>query len=774
MSVAVGVATSTAALATFVVYIAAVFVLAAFSNRLLRRRAFLSEYFLGSRSLGLWAFAFTFAATGASGGSFTGFPSKIYVHGWILGLWIASYLVYPICTMGFLGKRLNQVARISGAITIPDVLRARFRSRELGWIAVTLIVFFMAFNLVAQFKSGSEILRTLLRDIPFFHACSAWLAQLMSGVGFAWFQGVPSDYALCLLIFGVSVIAYTTYGGFHAVVWTDVMQGIVMLLGVLILVPLTIWQVGGLTRAGKQLAQMTPPHYVLLDIELDRPLDRPLRASASWLLVPGSESPRLMRLGRDWTIPAGVPHVRHLAAVELTTPSQIEELLERLSANREGATPDHLRSQVKQSGQALWLDPRLEEELGPRAHVWVTRTLEYAYGADRQGVYASGPGPTPPAFPAHPGTIEVTGLQPGWQIRVVDASGRVVEQRTVRRERELWGVEGAVPGQTPVEYRIEVQHSEDRWAEHRVSVKAGEVARWDAQAEARWQSGAWGSRSALASASDGFLPLGLAFSFFFMWAISGTGQPGYMVRLMAFRETSALRRGIVVVSFYYGLIYFPLVIIFVCARLLLPGMELESDRIMPQMAVTVTGAAGHPWLAGLLIAAPFAAVMSTVDSFLLVISSGLVRDIYQRSVNPRVSDKTVKRLSYTCTLVVGLAAALGALNPPRFLQDIIVYTGSGLAACFLAPMVYALYSPSTTKAGAIAGMVGGFAAHLAMYLAGWAWNGSFYQPYKLWGLDPVVVGLTVSFLAVPLVSRWTPACDPELVRRFFMKPVAGR
>ena len=64
---------SNAALWTFLIYMLAVFSLAVFSNKLLKGKNFLSEYFLGSRGLGVWAFALTFAATSASGGSFTGF-----------------------------------------------------------------------------------------------------------------------------------------------------------------------------------------------------------------------------------------------------------------------------------------------------------------------------------------------------------------------------------------------------------------------------------------------------------------------------------------------------------------------------------------------------------------------------------------------------------------------------------------------------------------------------------------------------------------------------
>ena len=187
---------SNAVLITFLIYIIGVFLIAGLSNRLLKNRNFLSEYFLGSRGLGVWAFALTLAATSSSGGSFMGFPSKIYTHGWSLGLWIGSYMVVPICVMGLLGKRINQVARISGAITIPDVLRDRFRSAPFGLIAVALIVFFMTFNLVAQFKAGSEILRTLLGPIDLFGQAANALPEGLTAL-----SPLGSEYVLCLLVF---------------------------------------------------------------------------------------------------------------------------------------------------------------------------------------------------------------------------------------------------------------------------------------------------------------------------------------------------------------------------------------------------------------------------------------------------------------------------------------------------------------------------------------------------------------------------------------------
>ncbi|MCH2386260.1 MAG: hypothetical protein MK293_13490, partial [Pedosphaera sp.] len=243
--------TANSALVTFAIYLLGVFVLAWLSSRVRRKKEFVGEYFLGGRSLGLWAFALTFAATSSSGGSFMGFPSLIYTHGWVLALWIASYMLVPVVGMGLLGKRVNRLARQSGAVTIPDLIKARFRSESVGMIATLLVLFFMFFYLLAQFKAGSKIMTTLLQDVAIYQSAVNTVGGAIDGL--PWIGSAEPDYVLCLLVFAFSVIVYTAFGGFRAVVWTDVMQGIVMGVGVIILLFLTLGQVGGLTKATEQL-----------------------------------------------------------------------------------------------------------------------------------------------------------------------------------------------------------------------------------------------------------------------------------------------------------------------------------------------------------------------------------------------------------------------------------------------------------------------------------------------------------------------------------------
>lgn len=633
---------SNSAIVTFVAYMAIVMFLAWLSSRVTAKSSFLGEYFLGGRSLGVWAFALTFAATSASGGSFIGFPSLVYTHGWSVALWISSYMLVPLVAMGLLSKRLNQISRKTDAITIPDLIRARFDSPVFGLIATMLIVFFMTFNLIAQFKGGSVILQTLLRDVPLFQSATQLFSEWLATLPFMP-AGIDPAYLLCLLVFAFAVVLYTTYGGFRAVVWTDVLQGFVMVLGVLILLPLTLIAVGGLAKATQHMAASVPAKKVRIALvaqDFDA-IDWSFRLQPQDLLAARLRGKELVFRMLE---PAAFSSLGKLLPTSADTPDTVS-----LAAIQLSESPEEIQHEAVVRGFNL-------EEVVPD---------RFGYGVNRVGGLVTLPGPS-------------------------------------------------------------------------------------------------------ATARDGFLPLAAAISFFFFFCFATAGQPSNMIRCMAFRDSRTLSRAIFTVSIYYSLIYFPIVIIFCCAKTLLPGWEADSDRIMPEMATTVTAIFGVPWLAGLLVAAPFAAVMSTMDSFLLMISSSVVRDIYGQWINPNPSARSIKVLTYTTTFVVGFAAMLAAINPPRFLQDIIIFTGAGLATSFLVPVALALYWPRFNHQGAIAGMLVGFASNIALYAVG-TWLNGEVAAYEPWGIHPFLVGLVASLVSAVLVCRLTPAPREELVLKFFYR-----
>jgi len=616
-------AASDAAIVSFAIYLVIVFLLAWFANRAQSGKSFVSEYFLGSRNIGLWGFALTYAATAASGGSFMGFPALIYSHGWVLAWWIAGYCVAPLIALGLLAKRINQVSRLAGAITVPELMRKRFDSSIVGTIATLMVILFMFVFLMAQFQAGANIMAVLLADVEPYQKVVQGIETTVEG--WWWIGQSDGDYLLCLVFFAVAVVIYTSYGGYLAVVWTDVMQGIVMLIGVMIMLCLALYQVRGLSNATQQLAKMTPPEF------------------GQALIQPRTGSEEFLPKGTWLRTEAG-----GLARLVESTTTEKDNVRILFLTQDEGAE-DQVTDQINESFVAVEVEG--------------TREIP-AYGHDRPGVYVSAPGP------------------------------------------------------------------------HQTN-------------------------------PQGFLSVALALSFFVFWNFSGAGQPSYMVRQMSFRDTRILRRSIMVVSVFFGLIYFPLVVIFTSARILLPGMEaFPADRVMPTMAAHLTTVAGVPWLAGLLFAAPFAAVMSSVDSFLLLVSSGVVRDIYQQSINPRASDKTLKRLSYTTTILVGILAVIAMLNPPPFLQTLIIFASTGLGASFLAPVAFGLFWKRMTAGGAVAGMLVGGSVALVLYFVGYKETGKF-GPYNLLGLDPFIWGTLISCFAVVGVSLQSAKPHQDLIERYF-------
>src|SRR5580698_7245256 len=138
-------------------FIAASVWLGTMAQKAMEKKDFLKGFFLGNRGLGAWTLALT--ATVQSGGTFMGFPSLVYSHGWICLLWIGSYMVVPITGFAVIGKRLAQLSRQTDSVTIPDLLRERFGDARIGVISSIMIITFMFFTMFAQFKAGATIMQ---------------------------------------------------------------------------------------------------------------------------------------------------------------------------------------------------------------------------------------------------------------------------------------------------------------------------------------------------------------------------------------------------------------------------------------------------------------------------------------------------------------------------------------------------------------------------------------------------------------------------------------
>ncbi|OYW11973.1 MAG: hypothetical protein B7Z55_18720 [Planctomycetales bacterium 12-60-4] len=293
-----------------------------------------------------------------------------------------------------------------------------------------------------------------------------------------------------------------------------------------------------------------------------------------------------------------------------------------------------------------------------------------------------------------------------------------------------------------------------------------------------------------------FLPLGVSFSMFFVWVYAGFASPASLIRVMAAQSTDVMRKSIMLLSLYNCLIYIPLVVICVCARAVLGNID-KADEIIPRISLHVT--ADIPFgsfLTGLILAAPFGAIMASVSCFVLVIASGLVQDIYVRFLRPNAGGRELRLVTTAAMIGVGVIGVIANLRPINFLQALVVFSGSAGAAAFVTPVLMACYWRKATKAGMLAGMLGGFAAYFGLYATGWvhnwalaagpdvttgfaatviAWLGpdskmglaSTFRPYFLLGLDPILWGLAASAIAGVGTSLITRPPNDDLISRMF-------
>ncbi len=182
------------------------------------KNSFLEEYFLGSRSLGGFVLAMTVTASYASASSFIGGPGLAYTIGlsWVLLAMIQVPTTF--LTLGILGSRFYYITQKYQCITITDFLYKRYNSSFLVLISsLALVVFFMA-AMLAQFIGGAR------------------LFQAITGY----------SYEIGLIIFALTVVIYTSIGGFRAVALSDTLQGIVMLIAAFALIFVVIDAVDGI------------------------------------------------------------------------------------------------------------------------------------------------------------------------------------------------------------------------------------------------------------------------------------------------------------------------------------------------------------------------------------------------------------------------------------------------------------------------------------------------------------------------------------------------
>lgn len=193
-----------------------------------------------------------------------------------------------------------------------------------------------------------------------------------------------------------------------------------------------------------------------------------------------------------------------------------------------------------------------------------------------------------------------------------------------------------------------------------------------------------------------------------VWGLGYFGQPHILVRFMSIRSTKDIPT-----ATFVGISWMVISLIGACFIGLLGIAYVHKFELTLQdpekIFIVMSQLLFNPWIAGILLSAILAAIMSTASSQLLVSSSTIAEDFYKRIFNKEASNKTVMNLGRMGVLLVALVAFVISTDKESSVLSIVAYAWAGFGASFGSVMLFSLFWSRMTRIGAILGMITGAA-----------------------------------------------------------------
>ncbi|GAA0435319.1 sodium/proline symporter PutP [Lentibacillus halophilus] len=243
------------------------------------------------------------------------------------------------------------------------------------------------------------------------------------------------------------------------------------------------------------------------------------------------------------------------------------------------------------------------------------------------------------------------------------------------------------------------------------------------------------------------------------WGLGYFGQPHIIVRFMALRSPKDVPKARFIGTTWmiiglYGTIFTGLAgLAFIntqdvsvlseygISTMTENGVQMLADS--EKIFIAFSQLLFHPAISGILLAAILAAIMSTIDSQLLVSSSAVAEDFYKAIFRKRATDNELVWIGRLATLVIALIAALIAINPESSVLNLVSYAWAGFGAAFGPTILLSLFWRGTTRTGALSGVVVGA---ITVIVWGDFLSGGIFELYE------VVPGFLLNLMVAVVVS----------------------
>ncbi|WP_312713728.1 sodium/proline symporter PutP [Corynebacterium flavescens] len=241
------------------------------------------------------------------------------------------------------------------------------------------------------------------------------------------------------------------------------------------------------------------------------------------------------------------------------------------------------------------------------------------------------------------------------------------------------------------------------------------------------------------------------------WGLGYFGQPHIIVRFMALRKPADAKAGRFYAIAWMSLSIIGAVFVAIIGTVFFTqkNYTITDTQNYETIFLDMAQILFHPLIAGLVLTAVLAAIMSTMSSQMLVVSSSLIEDLYTIFVKRKPSEAVLINLSRTAVVAIAVLAGVLAINPSDSILSLVGFAWAGFGAAFGPIILLSLYWKRLSSSGAIAGMVVGAVITIA------------------WGVSPlsdvlyeIVPGFLAALVAAVVVSLATKQPSNEVVQEF--------
>lgn len=236
------------------------------------------------------------------------------------------------------------------------------------------------------------------------------------------------------------------------------------------------------------------------------------------------------------------------------------------------------------------------------------------------------------------------------------------------------------------------------------------------------------------------------------WGLGYFGQPHILVRFMAITSSSEIKQATRIAMTWVILSLAAAVAVGMVGRVYLsfPLTGTETETVFLVMTNTLF----PPIIAGIVLSAVLAAIMSTASSQLLVAASAFAQDIYRTMLRKDAEERELVWLSRASVLIIASISVFLGLNPNSFILDMVAYAWAGFGAAFGPAILMSLFWRRATKKGIVCGIIVGGVTVLV------------WKQLALFGLYEIVPGFILSLIAIYIVSLMDKEPEKSLTDTF--------